>query len=242
LSIGSTPYSDQKTDDGTDPGLADSSSQAPGPRPVGEARRRILAAAIQVFGTYGFSKSTVQEIAAAAHVSKPLFYRQFRNKQDVFEAVIEQVFDEWHEAMTVRVAGASGTTEESLRALFVGCLEYAQARPLLNHLLTRDSQLLLSTQSGVWDRACDALRELIAQILRRGIEAGEVRADVRVAHMADLLTEINFVYTNRQLHTGAAIGSELAEDVSRLLVSAVSETALSVSSTPFASTTQEESP
>ena len=44
-----------------------------------------------VFGTYGFSKSTVQEIAATALVSKPLFYRQFKNKQDVFEAVIEQV-------------------------------------------------------------------------------------------------------------------------------------------------------
>ena len=190
--------------------------------PDNAARRRILAAAIQVFGTYGFSKSTVQEIAAAAHVSKPLFYRQFKNKQDVFEAVIEQVFDEWHEAMTDQVARTSGTTEEALRALFVGALEYAQARPLLNHLLTRDSQLLLSTQSDVWDRACDALRELIVWILRRGIEAGEVREDIRVDHMADLLMEINFVYTNRQLHTGMAIGDGLAEAVSRCLFGAVS--------------------
>jgi len=190
--------------------------------PDNAARRRILAAAVQVFGTYGFSKSTVQEIAAAAHVSKPLFYRQFKNKQDVFEAVIEQVFDEWHEAMTDQVARTSGTTEEALRALFVGALEYAQARPLLNHLLTRDSQLLLSTQSDVWDRACDALRERIAWILRRGIEAGEVRDDIRVDHMADLLMEINFVYTNRQLHTGMAIDDELAEAVSRCLFGAVS--------------------
>lgn len=188
---------------------------------------RILAAAIQVFGTYGFSKSTVQEIAAAAHVSKPLFYRQFKNKQDVFEAVIEQVFSEWHAAMTEEVARTGGTTEEALRALFVGMLEYGEARPLLNHLLTRDSQLLLSTQSGVWDRACGAMRDLIAQILRRGIEAGEVRGDVPVDHMADLLTEINFVYINRQLHTGMAIGDELAENVARCLVGAVSTVASS---------------
>lgn len=188
---------------------------------------RILAAAVQVFGTYGFSKSTVQEIAAAAHVSKPLFYRQFKNKQDVFEAVIEQVFSEWHAAMTEEVARTGGTTEEALRALFVGMLEYAQARPLLNHLLTRDSQLLLSTQSGVWDRACTAMQDLIAQILRRGIEAGEVRVDVPVDHMADLLTEINFVYINRQLHTGRAIGDELAENVARCLVGAVSTVASS---------------
>ena len=193
-------------------------------RPDGDARRRILAAATRVFGTYGFSKSTVQEIASAAHVSKPLFYRQFANKQDVFEAVIEQVFADWHEAMTERVARTTGGTEASLRALFVGAIEYAQARPLLSQMLTRDSQLLLSTQSDVWDRACDALRALIAQLLRRGVEAGEVRSDIRVEHMADLLTEINFVYTNRQLHTGLAIGSDLAEDVSRCLFGAVAST------------------
>jgi AcrR family transcriptional regulator len=185
------------------------------------ARARIVAAAIEVFGTYGFSKSTVQEIAAAAHVSKPLFYRHFKNKQDVFEVVIERVFTDWHEAMTLEVAREGGTTSEALRVLFVGALEYAQARPLLNHLLTRDSQLLLSTGSDVWDRACAALTRLVEEILRRGVEAGEVRIDVSVEHMADLLTEINFVYTNRQLHTGMAIGLELAEDVARCMSAAV---------------------
>ena len=211
MSTDSTPLAEPPPSDPTTP-----------PRPDNAARRRILAAAIQVFGTYGFSKSTVQEIAAAAHVSKPLFYRQFKNKQHVFEAVIEQVFDEWREAMTEQVARTAGSTEESLHALFVGALEYAQARPLLNHLLTRDSQLLLSTQSDVWDRAVDAMRDVIGQLLRRGIAAGDVRADVRVEHMADLLTEISFVYTNRQLHTGMAIGSELADDISRCLFGAVS--------------------
>ncbi|MBJ17904.1 MAG: hypothetical protein CL933_00635 [Deltaproteobacteria bacterium] len=185
------------------------------------ARSRILVAAIQVFGTYGFSKSTVQEIAAAAGVSKPLFYRHFKNKQVVFEVVVERVFSDWHEAITEHVARADGTTVEALRVLFHGALEYAQARPFLNHLLARDSQLLLSTQSGIWDRACQALRSLIEQILRRGIEAGEVRSDVCVEHMADLLTEINFVYTNRQLHMGTAIETDLAEDIARCMFAAV---------------------
>lgn len=185
------------------------------------ARRRILAAATQVFGSYGFNKSTVQEIAAAANVSKPLFYRHFENKHDVYEAVIDRVFVDWHEAMIEQVTRSSGTTFDALRVLFVGALEYAQARPLLNHLLTRDSQLLLSTQSDVWDRACRALRSLIEQILRRGIEAGEVRADISVEHMADLLTEINFVYTNRQLHAGMAIDRALAADVARCMFGAV---------------------
>ena len=184
-------------------------------------RERIVAAAIEVFGTYGFSKSTVQEIAAAAHVSKPLFYRHFTNKQDVFEVVIDRVFTDWHEAMTLQVTRKGGTTAESLRILLMGALEYAQARPLLGRLLTRDSQLLLSTRSDVWERACRALEDLIKKILRRGVEAGEVRSDLPIDHMADLLTEINFVYTNRQLHTGRAVKAELLEDVARCMSAAV---------------------
>jgi AcrR family transcriptional regulator len=181
-----------------DPELPDPSADHP-------ARERIVAAAIEVFGTFGFSKSTIQEIATAARVSKPLFYRLYRNKQDVFAAAVDHVFSEWHAELRERVDRAAGGTAGALRVLFVGMLEYGRARPFLNRLLTRDSQLLLSTQGEVWDRACLELRQLIEAMLREGIEAGEVRDDLPVTHMADLLTEIHFVYANRQLITGTAV-------------------------------------
>ena len=61
MSASSTPFVAEDA-------LADPTSEAAGPRAAGKARRRILAAAIQVFGTYGFSKSTVQEIAVCTVV------------------------------------------------------------------------------------------------------------------------------------------------------------------------------
>jgi len=206
--------------------VSSASTRAPATAPAAEqsgspARERIVAAGIQVFGRFGFAKATVQEIAAAAHVSKPLFYRQFKNKQHVFEVVVERVFSEWHEAMIDRVARTEGGTAEVLSALFVGTLEYGREHPLLKRLLTRDSQLLLSTQSDMWDRACSALRGLIEQILREGREAGEVRSEIPIEHMADLLTEINFTYTNRQLHSGVAVGDELAESIAGCMLGGV---------------------
>ena len=66
------------------------------------ARDRIIAAAIEVFGSFGFAKATIQEIAAAAHVSKPLFYRHFDNKQHVFEVVVDRVFTDWRESLMGR--------------------------------------------------------------------------------------------------------------------------------------------
>jgi len=177
------------------------------------ARARILAAGAEVFGSYGFTKATIQEIAARAHVSKPLFYRQFANKQAVFEAVVELVFGEWRAALVEDVAASSGGTGESLRILFASALDYGRRRPLLGRLLNRDSQLLLSTQSDIWDRACDALRELIAEVLVRGVEAGEVRTDLPIEAMADLMAEMNFAYANRQLHTGEAIPGDRVDAI-----------------------------
>ncbi len=175
--------------------------------------RRLVAAAMEVFGRLGFNKTTVQDIVAAAQVSRPLFYRRFRNKEHVFEVVVDQLLAEWNETLVDEVSRASGGTAGALRVLHEVSLEYGRARPLFHRLLTRDTQLLLSTQSEVLDRGSAALRHLIGEILRRGASSGEVRADLQIEHMADLLTEIHVAYTDRVVITGAPLDPALAEGI-----------------------------
>jgi hypothetical protein len=100
-----------------------------------------------------------------------------------------------------------------LRVLHEVSLEYGRARPLFHRLLTRDTQFLLSTQSEVLDRGSAALRHLIEEILRQGVKSGEVRADVEIEHMADLLTEIHVAYTDRVVITGAPLDPALTEGI-----------------------------
>jgi AcrR family transcriptional regulator len=183
------------------------------PDALDAGRRQILAAATDVFGRVGFHKATIQDIVAAARVSRPLFYRRFRNKQHVFEVVVDQLLTEWNETLVDEVSRASGGTAGALRVLHEASLEYGRARPLFHHLLTRDTQLLLSTRSEVLDRGAAVLRQLIEEILRRGTRAGEVRSDVEIGHMADLLTEIHVAYTDRVVITGAPLDTLLAEGI-----------------------------
>lgn len=180
---------------------------------INTADRRLVAAAMEVFGRLGFSKTTVQDIVAAAQVSRPLFYRRFRNKEHVFEVVVDQLLSEWNETLVDEVSRASGGTAGALRVLHEVSLEYGRARPLFHRLLTRDTQLLLSTQSEVLDRGSAALRHLIGEILRRGASSGEVRADLQIEHMADLLTEIHVAYTDRVVITGAPLDPLLSEGI-----------------------------
>ncbi len=55
-----------------------------------DTREAILKAAQKLFARFGFNKTTVDEIAAAAHTAKSTLYYHFSSKEDVFRAVIER--------------------------------------------------------------------------------------------------------------------------------------------------------
>jgi AcrR family transcriptional regulator len=53
-------------------------------------RELILKVAEEVFARYGLSKTTIEDIAQAAGVGKSSIYYYFKNKDDIFRAVIEK--------------------------------------------------------------------------------------------------------------------------------------------------------
>src|SRR6201994_652106 len=69
-----------------------------GARPVGlrsehveATRRAVLAAARSLFGATGYAQTSVEEIAAAARVTKGAVYHHFASKEALFRAVHAEV-------------------------------------------------------------------------------------------------------------------------------------------------------
>jgi len=54
-------------------------------------RRGLIAAARQLFGEQGYAGTSVDEVVKAAGVTKGAMYHHFRDKDDLFRAVVEQV-------------------------------------------------------------------------------------------------------------------------------------------------------
>ena len=61
-------------------------------------RRKVLQAARKILVRRGFQAARVEEITKLAQVGYGTFYKYFRNKQDVLEAVMEEVFFQLNEA------------------------------------------------------------------------------------------------------------------------------------------------
>lgn len=79
-------------------------------------RKQILEAALRCFLSFGFSKTSMDDIAREAGVSRPLVYLKFKNKDDVFAGVFDLLmqgrFDRAGQAMKGR-----GSKRERLLAV-----------------------------------------------------------------------------------------------------------------------------
>lgn len=59
-----------------------------------ERRQEIIRAAMEVFARNGFGGSTTREIAENAGISEAMIYSHFRNKQDLYTAIIDEKLQE----------------------------------------------------------------------------------------------------------------------------------------------------
>jgi AcrR family transcriptional regulator len=73
---------------------------------------RILQAAMNVFGRLGYAETRVEDLLEEARISRPTFYRYFKSKDDVFDAVDEVVSMSFLQTWTSAVESVEGPAEK----------------------------------------------------------------------------------------------------------------------------------
>jgi TetR/AcrR family transcriptional regulator len=64
-----------------------------------DRRQQILTAALKRFAEKGYAGTSIQEIVDAARVTKPTLYYYFRNKADLYRALVEWAYDQRYRLM-----------------------------------------------------------------------------------------------------------------------------------------------
>ena len=92
------------------------------PRLSADARReQILDVAIDVFGRSGYFGSSMNDIAEAAGVTKPVLYQHFDSKSDLYSALLDEVGARMLDAIAKATADATDgkqQTERGFQAYF----------------------------------------------------------------------------------------------------------------------------
>ena len=136
-------------------------------------RERIVGAAFTLFGRYGFKRTSMEDIASEAGLSRAALYLQFRNKEDIFRDLAGGLHEEGL-AQAAAALTASSRSSERLRAAVeakkLRMIEITYASPHGNELIDEKNRLC-------GDMATDSERRFQEMLTAAFARADEARGD-----------------------------------------------------------------
>jgi AcrR family transcriptional regulator len=75
--------------------------------PRAERRASILSGAAEAFARSGFAHTSMEDVAAACGVTRLILYRHFETKEDLYRAVLQEVFDRLGRELEAGLAAGS---------------------------------------------------------------------------------------------------------------------------------------
>ena len=146
-------------------------------RRAADRPQEILDAALTVFSAKGFAATKLDDVAAAAGISKGLLYRYFDNKAELFKELIRQTL-----VASIRDVGDRAQASGSARAALDMFLH--QLAAIAEDARRSAIPKLVVSESGSFPELAEfylaevigpGLRQL-AGVIRRGVDSGEFRA------------------------------------------------------------------
>lgn len=141
--------------------------------PGAERRELILASAARLFGERGYAGTTLDEIAAASNVTKPILYRHFASKKALYLALLERHRDDLPRFFERVPSGLS--FEERMEAILGAWFAYVEEHGYAWRMIFRDSggdREIHEFRRGNQDRARDVLAGFIRS--QKGIPKRQV--------------------------------------------------------------------
>ncbi len=143
-----------------------------------EKRRAILHAAVRVFAEKGYHGCRIADVARAAGVAYGLVYHYFRNKDELLESVFAEQWAILINALKAIDEGP-GTAADKLAGVCGFVLDvYKTAPTAVRVLILEVTRTPNALRAGSTPQTFAAAVEILAELVRRGQERGELRRDV----------------------------------------------------------------
>jgi AcrR family transcriptional regulator len=103
------------------------SSRPPSARlPAARRRQQLLDVALEVFGEQGFHPASMNDVAEAAGVTKPVLYQHFRSKRELYKQVLTDVGQQLLDEISKATAAAK-SPHEQVELGFVAYFRFVEA-------------------------------------------------------------------------------------------------------------------
>jgi TetR/AcrR family transcriptional regulator len=160
-----------------------------------QSREAILHAAVREFSREGVAAARTDAIARSAGVNKALLYYYFKDKEGLYQAVLDEVFS------GVRTAVQNALSQdlpprERLKAYVGAHFDYIASNPLYPRIVHAEFLRASRSPAGIQRIAKEYFRPIFSQLsalLEEGIRAGEFRM-VNVMHFIPSMVSVIVFY------------------------------------------------
>ena len=177
------------------------------PRAVRE--QQMLDAAVQMFSVNGYHETSMDGIAAAAEISKPMLYLYYGSKEELFSACLSRELSRFVEAVRADI-DLKQSPHELLRRTILSVLHYIEAN--------RASWIVLYSQATSSQVFAHTIREgrekiidLVARLLENGTRNPELDNDFHMMAVA-------LVGAGEAVATRVSIGDTDVDEAAELLI------------------------
>jgi len=146
-------------------------------------RKRILDAAMQMFLTEGYEKTSIRNIADKIEYSPATLYLYFKDKDELLYAVQKEAFARMDEAFTEQITAADPL--ERLRQICRAYVKFGMQNPELYDLMfIIRAPMNVVEEKEMWENGSNAF-DVLVHILRECIELKLIRYnDVMIAALS----------------------------------------------------------
>ncbi|GAA4062315.1 TetR/AcrR family transcriptional regulator [Nonomuraea soli] len=155
-----------------------------------ELRTRILDAAYEQFCRIGIRRSTMEDVARLAKVSRITVYRRFDTKDTLVEHVVRREFRRYFDRFLIDIEQAD-TAADRVVLGFVSSLRAIRDNPLIGGLIVTEPDLLVPSMMADGGQTLATVRQFVAGQLRREQRAGHVSDDLDVDLVAEMMVRIS---------------------------------------------------
>jgi TetR/AcrR family transcriptional regulator, fatty acid metabolism regulator protein len=185
---------------------------------VTERQQEIIDTAVAIIADEGIQRLTTKELSRRIGISEPALYRHFESKLAILVAILDH-FAGWSRTVLREIGESELSAPDQIRELFRRQTTRFMEAPAISGVIFaeeifKDPPELMKSMMEIMGRTESHLRE----ILVAGMQAGTIRRDVPLEHLALMtLGSLRLLVTRWRLagygFDLVAAGTELAESV-----------------------------
>ncbi|MGS0763432.1 TetR/AcrR family transcriptional regulator [Syntrophomonas curvata] len=183
-----------------------------------ESRQKIINVAMKLFEQQGFSNTTMEQIAEEADVARKTVYNYFSEKEAIADEYVKDISNGLAQEVLVKLQSLPDT-----RSRLLSALNNAYGWVEINAELTG---IVLAYRFKTSYYSCDKYQDsenqqergthrIIAEIIRQGQKAGEIRSDVRLELLVRYIDLLRGTVVWEWLQDTS--GFDLREEISRMV-------------------------